>query len=160
MKRIIIVVLLLVVIGVAFYWGYKNAIAPKQQNQITKMPLSGKIIISYNPNEIPANAITRETTMVVNLDTPPTIFDTDRLSKKLEVTVQTNPAGSNTANKNQFLVDMKLTSLGPIMQESTLKIATLENQQFKIAIARTIIDGKLNTIDDKQVNVTIKLSTW
>jgi hypothetical protein len=156
MKRFIIIVLVAIVVGVGFYLGYQKAVAPKQQSGSTNQ----KTIITSNPATIPANAITRETTMVVNLDTPTTIFDADGLNKRLEVTVQTNPAKSNTANKNQFLMDMKLTSLGPVMQESTLKIATIENQQFKIAIASTAIDGKLNTIDDKQVSLTIKLSTW
>ncbi|MFB3896967.1 MAG: hypothetical protein ACE14V_11765 [bacterium] len=159
MKRFIIIVLVLVVIGVAFYWGYKNAIKPEQQAQITKTPPKEGIII-VDPGSVPVTALTRETTMVVNLNTPTTIFDSDGSTKKLAVTVQTNPAKSNTTNKSQFLVDMKLTSPGPVMQESTLKIATLDNQQFKLAVTSVVIDGKLNAIDDKQVNLSMKMSTW
>jgi hypothetical protein len=170
MKRTIIIVLVLVVIGVGFYWGYKNAMAPKQQNQINKTPTPGRIMIS-DPISIPANAITRETTMVVYLDTPTTIFDNDGLNSKLEIVVKSMPTNPDTANKKQFLVEMQLSAPPPNNRVSNPKVVTLENSLFDVSIINNptgnepkgsgfIVDGVINGVDNEQVKITLKLSSW
>jgi hypothetical protein len=163
MKRFIVIVLVLVVIGITFYWGYKNAIAPKQQNQITKTPPPGGIIIS-DPNSIPADAITRDTTLVMTLDTPVTLQDADgrKGTLKLLIKPKSTSPNANPANKKAFLVDMELTSAPSNIQVVRIspKIAVLDNASFAIAVSNMNIEGIIKSIDDNQVNVTLKLSSW
>lgn len=172
MKRIIVVVLVLAVIGIGFYLGYRNAIVPNRQsaNGITKSPSPGSIIIS-NPTAIPANALTRETTMVVNLDTPTTIFKSNGSNSDMEITVKLMPTSHNTGNKKQFLVEMPVTTPPPSIRVISPRVVTMENQQFSVAIGGSPagnvlkgssikIDGIINPVDNNQVKLTLKLSSW
>jgi hypothetical protein len=169
MKKLGIIILVLTVIGVGFYWGYKNAILPKQQNQITKTPLPGSIII-YNPNSIPADAITRDTTLVMTLDTPVTLQDADGRNGTLKLLVKPKSItpNANTANKKAFLVDMELTSAPPNIRMVSPKVAVLDNASFTINSgggspvegSNIKIEGIIKSIDENQVNATLKLSSW
>jgi hypothetical protein len=168
-KRLIIVVLALGVISAAFYWGYRNAISPKQQNQIDKTPPAENIIIS-DPNSIPADAITRDTTLVMTLDTPVILQDADGRNGTLKLLVKpkTITPNANIANKKAFLVDMELISAPPIIRMVSPKIAVLDNASFTInsgggsAVkgSNIKIEGIIKSIDENQVNATLKLSSW
>lgn len=163
MKRFIIIVLVLAVIGVAFYFGYKHAITPKPQNQSS--------IIIAQPNSVPANAVSRETTMVVNLNTPTTIFDDTGNNSKLEITIKPRTTDSNTANQKQYILDVMLSTPPPIIRMISSKIATAENKPFTFSIggnsagnankgSSISLDGTINSLSDNQVQVAVKLSTW
>ncbi|MFB3896968.1 MAG: hypothetical protein ACE14V_11770 [bacterium] len=170
MKRFIIMVLVLGVVGVAFYWGYKNAIKPKQQIQITKTPPPGSIIVAQ-PSSIPANAISRETTMVVNLGTPTIIFDDAGNNSRLEITINPRTPTSNSGNQKQYVLDIMLNTPPPSIRMISSKIATAENKPFTFSIggnptekatnsSSVSLDGTINSLSDNQVQATMKLSTW
>jgi hypothetical protein len=178
MKRIVIVVLVLVVIGIGFYWGYQKATS-KQKSDLnkprsggTKFVSSGSISISSaNPTTIPQDAITRETTMVVNLNTPTTIFDDVGNNSKLEITVKPKTTDSNTVNQKQYILDIMLSTPPPSIRMISSKIATAENKQFTFSIggnpagntnkgSSILLDGTINSLNDNQVQVAVKLNTW
>ncbi|MFB3896969.1 MAG: hypothetical protein ACE14V_11775 [bacterium] len=174
MKRTIIIVLVLVVVSVAFYWGYKNAMVPKQQfalinqqNRITKPPPQS------HPTPIPENAITRETTFVVTLNTPVTIFNNDGLNRKCELMIKPMPSrnNANAANRKQFLVNLQVTTPLPNIRAFNPKVMVVDNLGFTIYAgnnpsanadtgANMVLDGRIKSISDTQVDASLKLSSW
>lgn len=174
MKRTIMVVLVSVVIGGAFYFGYKNAIAPKRQfDLVNQQKRTTKPAPTSNPTPIPETAITRETTLVVTLNTPVTIFDNDGLNRKCELMIKPIPSSNNTnpSSKKQFLINLQVTTSSPNMRVMSPRVMVLDNLGFTIYVGNNpaanantgtnmAIDGRIKSISDSQVEASLKLSSW
>lgn len=187
MKRFIIIVLVLVVVGVGFYWGYRNANSPNQRsvlsnqkNEVTKsLPLQPNEVTKSPPLHsigeyyyiIPKDAITRETTVTINLDTPTTIFDNDGFDRKMVIVVNSIPTKSNAVNIKQFSVEVQLTGIPSNSRVFSPRVVTLENTPFNVSImgnpagnepkgSSIVVNGVLKPVNNNQMKISLKLSTW
>jgi hypothetical protein len=182
MKKVVVTILVLIAMSIGFYLEHLRAESNSNSQLISDSSTSkftkGAELV------IPENAITKETTVTVDLETTSLIFDNDGFGRKLVITphLMSRITVYNGAEDKQgrYLdkstrLDMKLIpSRGQVDTIiSAPRVITLENKKFSISIIRNqlsvndqetgahyIIEGLTNMTTDNKVNLYIKLNTW
>ncbi|MFB3896974.1 MAG: hypothetical protein ACE14V_11800 [bacterium] len=154
MKKLIIVVLVLVVVGVAFYFGYHQAIAPKSVSLSPNNKINFKsTAIAYNPN-------TQEISWITKLDTPMVVFEQDGLNRKLTATVNLIPNNYVSQSTKEYKVILQLITV-PINSQVNADIRVQENQSFAIMMgsnnSQYRFEGMVNPVENDQVKVRLKI---
>jgi septal ring-binding cell division protein DamX len=187
MKKVIILVLVLVVISVGFYFGYlraTNTQAASETNSSTQLSSNSS---TNRPAVRPGmgsrftisdNAITKETTITVGLETTSTIFNDDGFGRKLVITphlLSRSTVHSGTDDKQgkylaAFKIDMKIISSRDTVVSSP-SVTSFENMEFRLAVmpdttnainkaVSFIMNGLANMTPDNKISLYIKLSSW
>jgi hypothetical protein len=154
MKRLIIVVLILVVVGAGFYFGYQKAIAPNHSSHSSGDLIHSKSII------VTVNANTKELTWITKLDMPTVVFEQDSLNRKLIAIVSSIPNNISSQNKKEYRVNLQLVTL-PQTGQVNADIRVQENQSFSIMMGSNNssfrFEGMVIPVENDQVKVSLKI---
>ena len=153
MKKLIITSLVLVILGIGFFYGYQKSRISRQSSLI-----QGNKVLSI-PTAVTFNESTKEYSWIAKINTPTVVFEQDSPHQKLTVNVQRVPNDTNSDNKTIYLVNLQLTTAQQADSVNT-RIKVLENQSFSIRMESNQsdyqVEGKVDPFENNQVKVTLK----